>query len=169
MIGKIYEQLINWNKLSIFSTAIFALFLLVGCATGGNYGKLDWDRDLEYMFINYEVLPDHRYYSTGSYAKPEAILTVHRDYELDNSSNLWRETLNVDYAQIRKWMDNISFYPHHWPGGGYYAAYILDPNGKKVGTWYSFQPFATVKFLGENNIQVYPPNSGRKHFGRWLK
>jgi len=96
MMGKMFNTLSKWNRLSTLLAAILTLFLLIGCATGGNYGKLERNRDLDNMFLNYEVLPDHRYYTTGGYDAPDAILAIHRDYELDNSENLWRAIPNVD-------------------------------------------------------------------------
>ena len=100
MIVKKYDTCSSWNRYVAFLAVIISLFLLVGCA-GGNFGKLTRDRDLDNMFLNYEVLPDHRYYSTGGYDSPKAILAIHRDYELDNPGNLWVSIPNVDSAQMR--------------------------------------------------------------------
>ncbi len=136
--------------------AFFALFLLAGCA-GGNYGKLDRDRDLDNMFLNYEVLPDHRYYITGGYDWPSAILAIHRDYELENSGNLWVGVPNVNSAQMRKWIENIDPDENYRYSGRYFAAYILDTTGKRVGAWFAIENYTTVKFLEGNKIQVYPP------------
>ncbi|MEK6197659.1 MAG: hypothetical protein N2B58_05740 [Desulfobacterales bacterium] len=38
------------------------------------------------------------------------------------------------------------------------AYYILDPEGKQVGFWYSIQNYTVVKFLEENKIEVYTPD-----------
>jgi hypothetical protein len=137
--------------------AFIALFLLVGCA-GGNFGKLNRNRDLDNMFLNYEVLPDHRYYISGGYAAPNAIMAIHRDYELDNPGELWVGVPNVDSGQMRKWIDTLAPEQNYRYSNAYFAAYILDPKGKKVGAWYSYENFATIKFLEGNKIQVYPPD-----------
>ena len=155
MFGKTYNTFNRWNRLLTLLTAIITLFLLAGCATGGNYGKLDRDQDLNNMFLNYEVLPDHRYYTSGGYDAPDAILAIHRDYGLDNTKTYWRLIPNVDNAQMRKWIDTIA--PEQNPRAGYFAAYILDPDGKRVGAWYSSEAHATVKFLEGNKILVYTP------------
>ena len=159
MMGKMFNTLSKWNRLSTLLAAILTLFLLIGCAAGGNYGKLDRNRDLDNMFLNYEVLPDHRYYTSGGYDAPDAILAIHREYELDNSGNLWVIIPNVDYAQMRKWIDTIAP-EENYRAGGYFAAYILDPNGKRVGAWYSIQSTTTVKFLEGHKILVYTPDLG---------
>ncbi len=159
MMGKMFNTLSKWNRLSTLLAAILTLFLLIGCAAGGNYGKLDRDRDLDNMFLNYEVLPDHRYYTSGGYDAPDAILAIHRDYELDNPGNLWVTIPTVDYAQMRKWIDTIAP-EENYRADGYFAAYILDPNGKRVGAWYSIQSTTTVKFVEGNKILVYTPDLG---------
>jgi len=159
MMGKMFNTSSKWNRLSTLLAAILTLFLLIGCAAGGNYGKLDRNRDLDNMFLNYEVLPDHRYYTSGGYDAPDAILAIHKDYELNNSGNLWVPIPNVDYAQMRKWIDTIGP-EENYRADGYFAAYILDPNGKRVGVWYSIQSTTTVKFLEGNKILVYTPDLG---------
>ena len=156
MIVKTHGAFNRLNRFLTLVAAFFALFLLAGCA-GGNYGKLDRDRDLDNMFLNYEVLPDHRYYITGGYDWPNAILAIHRDYELENSGNIWVGVPDVNTGQMRRWIDAIDPNENYRYSGAYYAAYILDPNGKRVGAWFAIENQTTVKFLEGNKIQVYPP------------
>jgi len=164
-----YNSYSNRYRFFTLLGAILALFLLIGCA-GGNYGKLDRDRDLDNMFLNYEVLPDHLYYSTGGYDAPNAILAIHRDYELDNPGELWVSVPNIDSTQIRKWVDTIAPEQNYRYSNAYFASYILDPNGQRVGVWYSYDNFATVKFLEENKIQVYTPELSQDiHLNRGLR
>jgi hypothetical protein len=146
----------NSQKILTTLAAVFVLFQMVAC-TGANYGKLQRDRDLDNMYLRYEVLPDHLYYITGGYAKPEAILALHKDNELENTRNLWVYVPNVGTTQMRKWIDTISPEQDYMGSNSYFAAYILDPNGKRVGAWYSIEPLTTVKFLEGNKVQVYPP------------
>lgn len=156
MIEKIYYTLENLHKLFTFLIALIVLALLTGCVTSGNYGKTKRDRELDNMFLRYEVLPDHYYYTTGGYDRPDAILALHKQFVLDNSDTYWRYIPNVDTAQMRKWIDTIA--PEQNYKSAYFAAYILDPNGKKVGAWFSYEAFPTIKFLEGNFIQVYTPD-----------
>ena len=157
LIWESYSSINRWSRLFIFLTSIIALSLLIGCVTGGNYGKTKRDRDLDNMFLRYEVLPDHNYYTSGGYDKPDAILALHKDYELDNTRTYWRSIPNVDYAQMRKWIDTIAPEQDYRYSNAYFAAYILDTDGKKTGAWYSIDPHATVQFLEGNKILVYTP------------
>lgn len=128
--------------------------LLAGCATSGNYGTLQRSQELNQKIMNSEVLPGYNYYTSGGYDKPNAILGIHKDYEL--VSKFW-EPVPISTAQMRKWIDAIA--PESYRGPvGYFAAYILAPDGKKVGFWYSIQNTTTIKFLGGNKIEVYTPS-----------
>ncbi|MDX1775001.1 MAG: hypothetical protein R3297_00300 [Desulfobulbales bacterium] len=153
----IYTLLKRRNILLTLIASAIAVFLLVGHAAGGIYGTLDRDRDLDNMFRSYEVLQDYNYFSTGGYDRPNAILLIHKDYELDNPGNLWLPIPSVDYSQKRKWVSVISSEQDFNRSGKYYAAYILDQDGRKVGVWYSVETFATVKFLEGNRIYVRTP------------
>ena len=170
MNGKTHKKSHKWDNVLAMLAVIISLFLVIGCATGGNYGKLERNRDLDNMFLKYEVLPDHRYYTTGGFDKPDAILAVNTDYELDNSGNLWRGIPNVDNAQMKKWIDTIAPEQDYRYSNAYFAAYILDPAGKRVGAWYAIEPQTTVKFSEGNKIQVYTPSPGPEmNLGRGLR
>lgn len=159
MNDRINKLLKGRNVLLALLASVLMFFLLAGfaAAAGITYGTLDRDRDLDNMFRSYEVMQDYNYYTTGSYDQPNAILLVHRDYELDNPADLWIEIPYVDYSQKRKWVSVISSDVDFNRSGGYFAAYILDRNGTKVGVWYAKDDFTTVKFLGGNRLQVYTP------------
>jgi hypothetical protein len=156
MLERTYVAFRRMIRLLTLLGTLFVLSILVGCA-GGNYGRLDRDRDLDSKFLNYEVLPDHWYYTSGGYDSPNAILAIHRDYQLDNPGNLWVSVPNVDYAQMRKWIDTLAPHENLRLSGSYFAAYILDPNGQRVGVWYAIENQATVKFFEGNKVQVYTP------------
>ena len=141
------------QKLLLLITVIS--FFFSGCTSTGNYGTFHLDRELDQMFLSYQVLPDYNYYTSGGYDKPNAILGVHKDYLL--VTDQWTSIPNVDSAQIQKWIRTID--PEdRGPGHNYLAYYILDPEDKQVGFWYSIQNYTVVKFLEENKIEVYTPD-----------
>ena len=144
----------NVFKKLLLAVAILPLFFS-GCVSTGNRGILRSNRDLDRMFMSYQVLPDHNYFTSGGYDKPNAILGVHKDYEMVTDTN-WRIIPNVSSAQIEKWIRTIDP-DDRGQGSNYLAYYILDPEGKKVGFWYSIQKHTVIKFLEGNKIEVYPP------------
>ncbi len=165
MIKKIYNIMDRRNSFFTLIASVLMLFLLSGyAAAAGIYGTLDRDRDLDNAFRNYEVLTDYNFYTSGGYDVPNAILLIHKDYEMDNPGNLWVPIPYVDYEQMRKWVSVISSEQDFNRTGDYYAAYILDQNGKRVGVWYSVEIHATVKFLEGNKILVYTPELFQHRF-----
>ena len=137
----------------LLMTVVIPLFFS-GCAGTGNYGTFQIDRELNQMFLSYQVMPDYNYFTSGGYDKPNAILGVHKDYLM--VTDFWYSIPNVNSAQIEKWIRTID--PEdRGVGHSYFAYYILDPEGKQVGIWYSIQTYTVVKFLEENRIDVYPP------------
>jgi hypothetical protein len=159
MIRKIYNILERRNSLFTLIASALMIFLLAGYAAAANiYGTQKRDRDLDNMFRSYEVLQDYNYYTSGGYDVPNAILLIHKDYKLDNPGNLWVTIPYVDNEQMRKWVSVISSEQDFNRSGNYYATYILDQNGKRVGVWYSVEIFVTSKFLGGNKIFVYTPD-----------
>lgn len=144
---------------------ITLLFTVAGCG-GLNSPTLVLDRELDYTFTSYQVLPDHRYYITGGYAAPRAILAINNDYQLDNGSKLWVEVPAVDSAQIQLWMGNYHKYAKPGTGTLFMAAHIVNPDRKRVGAWFSRQRETRVDFLDNNRLKVYPPDMGRYIFTR---
>jgi hypothetical protein len=142
----------------------FVFFLLAGCATTGMYGTVDRDYDLDERFRNYEVLQEYTYYESGGYRAPNAILLIHKDYELDNSAQLWRPVPDIDSYKMKYWLSAIHNERYLNKPSRYYAAYILDPNGQRAGVWYSFEPLATAKFLEGNKVVVYTPDPFKRYF-----
>lgn len=157
MLKKIYSILNRRNTLFTILASTLMILLLVGSAAADIYGTQRRDRDLDNRFHDYEVLQDYNYYTSGGYDVPNAILLIHKDYELDNPKNLWVPISYVDYNQMRKWVSVISSEQDATRSGNYYATYLLDQNGNKVGVWYSIEVFATVKFVDEDKILVYTP------------
>lgn len=135
------------------------LVIAVGCA-GVTTPNLVLDSELDYTFTSYQILPDHQYYITGSYASPSAILAIHRDYQLDNEANLWVPVPDVNSAQMEIWIGNLDKYRgiNFWSGPEFLAAYILGPDKNRIGAWYSGQRYTTIEFFEDNRIKVYPPD-----------
>ena len=137
--------------------AITSLFLLGVCASvfaGSKYGKLERSRDLQKQIESYQVLPDHNYYYSGGHARPNAIIGIHKDYQLVTGQ--W-QSVQISSGQLQKWITSISPDTSMGPKG-YYGAYIISPDGKKAGFWYSIQSSTSIKFPGGNKIEVYTPD-----------
>lgn len=123
---------------------LLASAVVSGCL--GSYGRLDWDPQVTAAFQTHDVRKDFNYYYYGVGNRIFAIAGISADYVFE--SKMWREARPGTEAfktLISRAWDNY-FYPPHYPEG----AYILNPEGKQVGIWFSSLRFITVKF-GENN------------------
>ena len=125
---------------------------LVGCAE--NFGRLQRSREVDQMFKTYRVLPDHQYYFTGPEGRPDAIMGIQNEYTLETSQ--WT-SFNASDDILKKWVDSINF--HHNTGVRYYpyGSFILDPEGGRLGIWYSIWDWTTVVMKDEKRIQIFPP------------
>ena len=140
-------------------TVFIMAFLLTACAGKGNYGSMVFDRGLDNQFTSYQVLSGYNYYITGGYNAPAAILAIRSDYHLENAGGLWVPVPDVTPEKMKTWIDNLSDDVNFWQEKPFWAYYILDPEGKKVGAWYSAANKTTpVKFLEDNRISVYVPH-----------
>ena len=59
---------------------------------------------------------------------------------------------------MRKWIDTIAPEQDYRYSNGYFATYILTPDGEKIGAWYSIQYYTPVKFLEDNRVMVQTPD-----------
>jgi len=150
-----------WIRLLAVGALFTVLIMISSCAGSGSRGTMQRDQALNQQFIAYQVLPDYTYYFSGGYDKPEAILGIHKDYQL--VPGLW-QSVEITPGLMEKWIKTIA--PEDYRKGGYFAAYILAPDGKRAGIWYSIQDSTTVKFPGDNKIEVYTPDLFQSGGGR---
>ena len=129
--------------------ALGLLFLLCSCA-GANYGKLEASEEVTKIFDNYQILSDHSYYFSGMQAVPDAIVGIHSGYFL--KSKMWQQ---VDFSSflLRKLVDRMGYVHIVAPRG----TWILDPDGNRIGVWYSAQHQTTVRVAEGNHVVVVPP------------
>lgn len=140
-------------------TVFILALLLTACAGKGNYGSMVFDRGLDDQFTSYQILPGYNYFITGGYNAPAAILAIQKDYQLDNDAGMWVPVPDVNPDKMKTWIDSLSGDVNFWQEQPFWASYILDPTGKKVGAWYSAAHKTTpVRFLEDNRISVYAPH-----------
>ena len=125
--------------------------LISGCFE--NYGRLKHNANVTRDFQTYQVDPNFKYYFYGRRSMPYAIVGIDREYHM--RSRVWRE-VDHDTKEFQKmifwvWDDNIPY--TRFPRSG---AHITDPNGKKVGIWYSSIWYAAVRFDKNNRIVIMP-------------
>jgi hypothetical protein len=138
-----------------------AIGLLAACASGPeareNFGILKLSSEVSQIFQTFQVLPDHRYYYSGSDTKPQAIIGIDQNYTLE--SRLWKEAADLTPEQLKRWVDQMLGF---LPPVRTFGSAILNASGEQVGIWYSPFNDTIVRVEADNRIMVYPPSSARK-------
>jgi hypothetical protein len=142
----------NRRLLQYFPVVVLLLLsaLISGCFA--NYGRLDWDPQVTADFQNHTVEKGLNYYHYGIGNRTFAIAGVSAEYHM--KSRLWREV--PDESEALKGFVSRAWINHAYKPYDPQGAYILDPQGKQVGTWYSSLRFVTVKFADDNRIALMP-------------
>jgi hypothetical protein len=146
----------RFSKDSVISGyAILGFYFLIAAMVSGcleNYGRLNWDPQVATQYQAYEAQEDFNYYYYGVGNRTFAIAGISNDYFME--SKMWREVEpdTQDFKDLisRAWQN--SYYKPYDPRG----AHILDPEGKRVGNWYSSLRFVTVRFDENNRIVIIP-------------
>ena len=133
--------------LCVTCAAVLAL-ALYGCA--GRYGSIRWDNGVERVFSSAQVLPGHRYYTTGSETAPEAILALRDERPL--RSDVWREVAMTPEILARL-VDRMRASRDDYP----YGSVVLDEKGARIGVWCSYRRPLPVKLLDDGGVIVSPP------------
>jgi len=135
-----------------FLLSIFFSALLISCA-GGNYSGLRLSNDVTRLFESYQVLDNHNYYYSGSDARPNAILGVHKDYTL--RSNLWKP-VQVTPDQLRLWINIMT--DHRGTSIRNYGSRVVAPDGKDIGIWYSPWNQTSVRMEDDRHVVINTPS-----------
>ena len=139
----------NLRYLRLVLTVI-CVVLIAACATG-NRGSLMGSPEATDMFKLERPPADHRFYFHGWVGEPDAVIGVHQDYTLE--SDLWRE-VDLEQIPLRLLVDRMTRRePTNFRG-----AVLRDPEGNRMGIWFSDSTGATIKMAGEKRIAFIRPH-----------
>lgn len=127
-----------------------ALAVTVAAACAGRYGSIRWDTGVGSSFETAQVLPGHRYYTTGPESVPEAILALREDRPLQG--NLWREV-----AMTPKILAGLVSNMRGTRDVGPYGRVVLDDRGERIGAWCSYLRAMPVQLLEDGGVLISPP------------
>lgn len=132
-------------KVISFILCVILFTGFAGCSA--KYGNFQRNKEVFSAFENIQVSPDYKYFSNHQHNVTYAIVGIDPKYKLE--SKFWRE-VEPDTEKFKKLVSRT------WEDYGYYkyGANILDPTGNKIGVWYSAVVIKTIKFMGDNRIEV---------------
>ena len=124
---------------------------LSGCAGALRSSGVITSHDATAIWHSYEVLPNYNYYYAGPNTRPFYIIGIDDRYTL--KSKLWKP-VDLTPEMLKDWFN------YYRPRvGGYnplpYGAFINDPNGERIGLWYSVVDWRlTGSAIFEENNEV---------------
>lgn len=124
--------------------------LFCSCATTNNFGQLQSSHDITRLFDNAQILTDHIYYYSGLQGVPDAIIAIHPNYTL--RARLWQQ-VDLSHGTLKKWTFRMNYVHLVRPKG----AWILGPDGDRLGIWFSAQRQTSVRLDRENRLIIAPP------------
>ncbi|MGA8282275.1 MAG: hypothetical protein WB853_15375 [Desulfobacterales bacterium] len=130
------------GRQALLAAFVFAVF--TGCSA--NYGRLEISNAVGQAFRNYEMLDHYQYYYSGRENKPSAIIGIDPAFQF--SSKFWTA---IEPSQFKTMVGRM--FPDY---GFLYGAYMMAPDGRKAGVWYSWVNIFTAKFE-DDRIIVFSP------------
>ena len=135
---------------------LIILFLLVSCSAG-SYGHLQWSDEALDTCESAIILENHTYYFFGPEAEPIAIIAVDNQYVLAQS--LWKK-IDLTPLILSQWMERIDN-QHRFLKGKYQGAMMVDPQGNRLGLWYSYVDWTVIRQGEENEVIIFTPDTSR--------
>jgi hypothetical protein len=142
--------------------AIMIVTAFVGCSTTGtkNIGSFKENPEITQAFQSHQYFPGYAYYYAGFINKPEAIVGIHRDYQIQensdwgSSSTRWKE-LETTAENLKSLVEGIN--ENKRSNRKPYGFVLSDPAGKQIGILYvtinrNYQP--RIRVLEGNRINV---------------
>lgn len=137
---------------------LFGIIVIMGgCAPCPDCGSMKKLHEITQIFMDEKIVPGYRYYIYGEEAYPKAIIGIDEVYKLEGK--YW-EPIDITQAQLSGWIKQYKQVPtsSNVTDGNFKGIEILDPNGLRVGIWFSVFDWAVIKFPGDNVIQLSTPD-----------
>ena len=146
---KINNKIIYWQLPQLLLVSLI-LAQVAGCS--GTYGRLKTNPEVKQAFVTNQVPEEYNYYYHGLANRPNVVFGIESEYTMD--SRIWREVIpnTSEFKELVYWIWEDYYVPNFYAFG----ADILNPQGKKVGIYYSAIHGTTFKFLEGNQIMVMP-------------
>ncbi len=131
---------------------VAGLLILSGCATAP--ASLNPSYKVAADFRNFHPIPGYRYYYSGTWANPLAVIALKPGITLETKG--WTPVA-AEPRRIASLIESLRLVPwveyNIMPNG----AYIIDPNGKKVGLYYTVYRFSQIAFKTADTIDIAIP------------
>lgn len=143
----------NFYQLSVLVLLLcFISFVISACAISGQ--KLEMSREVNDIFESGEIISEYNYYYSGPESRPRAIVAISKDVSFEQ--DLWN-AVEPSEDLLDRW--NLHINNRYQESNFYFGAYILDPVGRRVGLWYSYETLPTIIWSEEDKkVTIYTPD-----------
>jgi hypothetical protein len=124
------------------------LALFFGCA--GGYGRLEKGPEVTAAFVEHRLPSDYRFYYTGRDNMPYAIVGIRDGYRFQ--SKFWKP-IDPDSDAFKKMVRS----PYGYQQSQVRGAFLIGPDGERVGMWYSAYDFASFRVTADRAVYVHSP------------
>ncbi len=147
----------------VSAALLFTLLLAASCAAlSQNRGGLERSLEVARMFEEKDLPSGYQFFYSGIVNNPDGILGIKDGWSLD--TRLWKPVTPTRAIQDR-WMWNMTRGLGSAPSNR--GAWIVTPEGEKVGLWYSKWTWTTVWFKADRHIEVQPPDEDVGFHGKF--
>ena len=135
------------------------MLLLGGCATCTDCGVLRPSSDVTQLFESNQIVPEYNYYYNGPPQVPRAIIGIDQRFQVEG--RFWNQ-VDITQEQLSSWVRMATTRPTGGTRGGVGSSFegfeMLDPQGARVGIWYSFFDWGVFKFPDDQTITIFSPS-----------
>ena len=149
-ICHLYHLRTTVKTIFMFSLGLLTLVWAGGCSQ--NYGRIHWDEDITKAFEANQVEPGYNFYQYTIGMQVYAIVGF--DPKLEMQSRIWRE-LARDAEEFKVATSRIWYNDYQEPEEPR-GAVIMNPDGEKVGVYFSSLHIVVIKFKPGNQVMVMP-------------
>jgi hypothetical protein len=146
-------------RLLAAAAALLWLVMAIGCAARSP--ALFYSGEATQMFDTYQVNDDYNYYYSGSEVYPRAVIGIDKAYTL--VTDLWKP-IHLTPGKLKDWREwshkELGLASYSLPG-----AFILAPDGKRIGVWFDYQyrrAFSRVIVNADRTVMVSVPADPNK-------
>jgi hypothetical protein len=139
---------------------IALIAILPACGSKYPQGRVSEDHAVTNIWRSGEVLPGYNYFYSGVELEPNALMGIDKAYSVE--AEFWTP-IDLSSERLNRYIVELDRIPFDdtWAQryrGRYQGAWVLDPDGTKVGMWYSKKDWGVFDFPGNNVIIPYPPS-----------
>lgn len=144
----VYRDSKKKTDLLIFCLTV-TIVLFSACA--GTHVKYKVSSEVENSFKSFQALPDHTYYYDQRGGVPSAIISIHKSFTLTNAE-FW-DKVDLSGNQLKTLVEAMTNDSRNamWPPYGYD---ILDPNGKRIGMYFTPWDTGLIILKSGNRVSV---------------